>query len=124
MLRMVSTLICAGLRLTASGAATEEQIVQDLTANGSRTTRPFTVNDGWEVRWPDTNDLLCAKVSSIHNSIDSLKRQQSHGTHSGMLGFFVSHNTQVSSSDNQRHSTAPKPVLPRNTYIRLMVSTV
>lgn len=46
MLQMASTLVCARLLLTASGAAAEEQIVQELTANGSRITRPFTVNDG------------------------------------------------------------------------------
>jgi hypothetical protein len=37
--------------------AAEEAIVHQLTANGSRTTRPFTVKDGWEVRWTTTNDL-------------------------------------------------------------------
>lgn len=60
MLQMAGTLVCVGLRLTASEAAAEEQIIQGFTAEGSRTTRPFAVNNGWEARWPDTNDLVGA----------------------------------------------------------------
>lgn len=37
--------------------ATEEQVIQQLTANGSRTAQPFAVKDGWEMRWTATNDL-------------------------------------------------------------------
>ncbi len=55
--RLISTVLCVGLLLGGMALAAEEAIVQQLTANGSRTTRPFTVKDGWEVRWTTTNDL-------------------------------------------------------------------
>ncbi|MGZ8384172.1 MAG: hypothetical protein ACXWWE_09195 [Nitrospira sp.] len=55
--RLISTVLCVGLLLGGMALAAEEAIVQQLTANGSRTTRPFTVKDGWEVRWTATKDL-------------------------------------------------------------------
>ncbi|MGC4098635.1 MAG: hypothetical protein QM706_16100 [Nitrospira sp.] len=72
MLRMVSPLVCVGLLLTASGAAADEQIIQELTANGSRTTRPFTVKDGWEVRWTTTNDLSLFLLDAQGQQLEAL----------------------------------------------------
>jgi hypothetical protein len=57
MRRFITTVLGVGLLLGGIAFAEEEQIIQQLAANGSRTTRPFTVKDGWEVRWTSTNDL-------------------------------------------------------------------
>lgn len=39
-----------GLLLSGVVCAAEEKMVVELAEDGSRTTRPFTVTDGWEVR--------------------------------------------------------------------------
>lgn len=57
MYRLISAVLCGWLLLAGMAFAAEEQIVQELTGNGSRTTRPFTVSDGWEVRWTATSEL-------------------------------------------------------------------
>ncbi|BFU90112.1 MAG: hypothetical protein NTAFB01_12990 [Nitrospira sp.] len=45
------------LALAATAFAAVEQVVQQFSANGSRTTRPFTVKDGWEVRWTSEKSI-------------------------------------------------------------------
>lgn len=70
MRRLISTVLCVGLAARGMALAAEEEIVQQLTANGSRTTRPFTVKDGWEVRvWSSASDGtymdLAAKIDAF-----------------------------------------------------------
>src|SRR6185437_11141357 len=54
MYQLIGVLLCGWLMFTDVVLAEEEQIVMELTGNGWRTTRPFTVKDGWEVRWTAT----------------------------------------------------------------------
>ncbi|MCS6302323.1 MAG: hypothetical protein H8K07_01455 [Nitrospira sp.] len=51
MRRLINAVLCSGLLFVGATFAADEQVVQQFSANGSRTTRPFTVQDGWEVRW-------------------------------------------------------------------------
>jgi hypothetical protein len=44
--------------------AAEDTIVQQLSANGSRNTRPFTVRDRWEIRWDNKGPMLNITVRS------------------------------------------------------------
>lgn len=43
--------------LTFASAAWAEQIIAKESASGSRNLRPFTVQDGWEIRWDSTDHL-------------------------------------------------------------------
>ena len=36
--------------LAVPAYAADEQIIQQVSANGTRNLRPFTVKDGWEIR--------------------------------------------------------------------------
>jgi hypothetical protein len=72
MRRLMSTILCVGLLLGGVAFAAEEQIVQELTGNGSRTTRPFTVKDGWEVRWKATNELLLFLLDAQGQPLEAL----------------------------------------------------
>lgn len=38
--------------------AGEERVVQEFSGSGQHTTRPFTVDDGWEIQWDFTGDIL------------------------------------------------------------------
>lgn len=60
--------------------AAEEQIVQQLSANGSRTIRPFTVNDGWEVRWKTDKDVDIYLVDPNGDLVDKLASSDHAGT--------------------------------------------
>jgi hypothetical protein len=57
MYQLIGAVLCGSLLLSGVVLAADEQMVVELTGNGSRTTRPFTVKDGWEVRWTATNEL-------------------------------------------------------------------
>lgn len=46
------------IALAAPLFADDEQLVQRLSANGSRNMRPFTVEDRWEVRWENKGSML------------------------------------------------------------------
>lgn len=70
--RLLSTMLCGWLLFTGVGLAAEEQIVVELTGNGSRTTRPFTVTDGWEVRWTATNELSLFLVDAQGQPLEAL----------------------------------------------------
>lgn len=42
--------------------ATDELVVQEVSANGSRNLRPFTVKDRWEIRWRASGSVLTITV--------------------------------------------------------------
>lgn len=65
MSRPLSAVLCGWLILTGLAVAAEEQIVFSQSANGSRNTRPFTVQDGWLVKWDNKGAMLHV---SIHTS--------------------------------------------------------
>ena len=70
--RLISIVLCAGLLVGGIALAEAEQVIQQLTANGSRTTRPFTVKDGWEVRWTTTNDLSLSLLDAQGQPLETL----------------------------------------------------
>ncbi len=72
MYRLMSVVIGGWLLLAGLVVAAEEQLIQELTANGSRTTRPFTVNDGWEVRWTATNDFSFFLLDAQGQQLEAL----------------------------------------------------
>lgn len=47
----------------------DEVIVQQLTANGSRNTRPFTVKDRWEIRWENKGSVLTVAVRTAEGKL-------------------------------------------------------
>ncbi|ULA62939.1 MAG: exported protein of unknown function [Nitrospira sp.] len=44
-------LLCIALLSAAPSWAAEEHVIVTKSANGTRNTRPFTVQDRWELRW-------------------------------------------------------------------------
>ena len=40
----------------------EEQVLQQVSANGSRNLRPFTAKDHWEIRWDNKGSFLSISV--------------------------------------------------------------
>jgi len=72
MYQLIGVLLCGWLMFTDVVLAEEEQIVMELTGNGSRTTRPFTVKDGWEVRWTATNELSVFLVDVQGQPLEAL----------------------------------------------------
>lgn len=48
---MIRATLCSWILLAVTAFAAEEQIIQQFTGNGTRSTRPFTVQDRWELRW-------------------------------------------------------------------------
>jgi hypothetical protein len=70
--RLISTVLCVGLLLGGLASAADEQIVMELTGNGSRTTRPFTVKEGWEVRWTATNELTVFLVDAQGQPLEAM----------------------------------------------------
>lgn len=47
----------------------DETIVQQLSANGSRNTRPFTVKDRWEIRWENKGSILTVAVRTAEGKL-------------------------------------------------------
>lgn len=41
-----------------AGFTADEQVVFELSANGSRNTRPFIVKDRWELRWKLNGEII------------------------------------------------------------------
>jgi hypothetical protein len=70
--RLISTVLCVRLLLGGLALAADEQIVMELTGNGSRTTRPFTVKEGWEVRWTATNELTVFLVDAQGQPLEAM----------------------------------------------------
>lgn len=44
--------------LLVAGAVQAQKVVKTFSGNGTSTTRPFTVKDGWEIQWNLKNGLL------------------------------------------------------------------
>jgi hypothetical protein len=60
--------------------AADEQVIQQLSANGSRNTRPFTVKDAWELRWDAKSDLFSASLYTDKGEpVESLASQRKAG---------------------------------------------
>lgn len=72
MYRLISAMLCGWLLFTGVVFAADEQIVTELTGNGSRTTRPFTVKDGWEIRWTATNELSLFLLDTQGQALEAL----------------------------------------------------
>ena len=72
MYRLISVVLGGWLLLAGWAFASEEQVVTELTGNGSRTTRPFTVKDGWEVRWTATNELSLFLLDAQGQPLEAL----------------------------------------------------
>jgi len=72
MYRLISVVLGGWLLLAGVAFAAEDQIVVELTGNGSRTTRPFTVTDGWEVRWTATNELSLFLLDAQGQPLEAL----------------------------------------------------
>lgn len=72
MYRLISAVLGGWLLLTGVAFAAEEQIIAELTDKGSRTTRPFTMTDGWEVRWTATNDLSLFLLDAQGQPLEAL----------------------------------------------------
>lgn len=71
MYQLLGAVLCGWL-LSGVVLAADEQIVVELTGNGSRTMRPFTVNDGWEVRWTATNELTVFLLDAQGQPLEAL----------------------------------------------------
>jgi hypothetical protein len=56
--RLISATLCGWLLLTGGVLAAEERTVYTQSANGTRNTRPFTVQDRWELRWSAKGEKL------------------------------------------------------------------
>ena len=54
---MLHLLILLGSLLLPALSSAAEEVVFELSANGSRTTRPFTVQDRWEVQWTSDRSI-------------------------------------------------------------------
>ena len=72
MYQLIGAVLCGYLLLSGVVLAEEEQIVMELTGNGSRTTRPFAVKDGWEVRWTATKELSVFLVDAQGQPLEAL----------------------------------------------------
>jgi hypothetical protein len=48
--------------LSGNALGADEQIVQQVSGNGSRNLRPFTVKDHWEIRWDSKGPALNISV--------------------------------------------------------------
>jgi hypothetical protein len=57
-----------------------EKIVLKESANGSRTLRPFTVQDGWEARWESSADIALFLLNEKGDPIDSLASTRKAGS--------------------------------------------
>ena len=72
MYRLMSIVLGGWLLLAGMAFAAEEQIVTELTGNGSRTTRPFTVTEGWEILWTATNELSLFLLDAQGQQLEAL----------------------------------------------------
>ena len=72
MYQLIGAVLCGSLLLSGVVLAADEQMVVELTGNGSRTTRPFTVKDGWEVRWTTTNELSLFLIDAQGQPLEAL----------------------------------------------------
>lgn len=57
--------VLIGIFVLVTGLAGAEQIVQEISANGKRALRPFTVKDQWEIRWENRGAWLSISVLTL-----------------------------------------------------------
>ncbi len=60
-----------------------ERVVAAFEGNGSQATRPFTVQDGWEIRWDFSGDLLIINIYTETGSIVKASAANQDGSGSG-----------------------------------------
>lgn len=77
---LLSAIMLVGLICTAPAWSAEEQIVFTQSANGSRTTRPFTVADGWEVRWKADRSISIFTVARNGEAIAEIGSASAPGS--------------------------------------------
>lgn len=78
--RLLTLVLMGVLGLSGWAFAADEQNIQELTANGSLTTQPFTVNDHWEVRWKSTNDLSLFLLDAQGKQVEELGHSNGHAS--------------------------------------------
>lgn len=66
--------------LLFSSVSFAEQVIVKESASGSRNMRPFTVQDGWEVRWDSTDRLSIWLNDPKGNPIAEAGNQPKAGT--------------------------------------------
>lgn len=59
----------------ALGAA-DEQVLQQVSANGQRNLRPFTAKDKWEIQWDAKGTLLTITIFSADGKLSSVAATQ------------------------------------------------
>lgn len=64
-------LIAIVLMVAGPSWSADEVIVQQLSANGSRNMRPFTVKDRWEIRWENKGAVLAVAVRTAEGKLVS-----------------------------------------------------
>jgi hypothetical protein len=62
--------------------ADEGQVIQQVSANGLRNLRPFTVKDKWGIKWDSKGTLLTINIHSVDGELVSIAAMQ-QGTGSG-----------------------------------------
>jgi hypothetical protein len=77
---LLGVMVLLGSLCSAPAWAAEEQIVQQLSANGSRNTRPFIVQDRWEVQWKADKDLSVYLLDANGDLKDSIGSSKGAGT--------------------------------------------
>lgn len=78
---MTRWLWCFAVIFSLTLPAFAEEILQRESANGSRNLRPFTVKDGWELRWDAKGDRFSASLYSPNGEpVDSLASQHKPGS--------------------------------------------
>jgi len=55
-------LILLFVLLGSPGWSADEQIVQEVSGNGARNLRPFTVKDNWEIRWENKGTMITIAI--------------------------------------------------------------
>ncbi|MBS0178506.1 MAG: hypothetical protein JSR20_07060 [Nitrospira sp.] len=71
---------CLALVCALSSPASAEEVLQRESANGSRNLRPFTVKDGWELRWDAKGATFSVSLYKLNGDpVDQLASQQKPG---------------------------------------------
>lgn len=64
----------------SSGPAFAEEVVQQASASGTRNLRPFTVKDGWELRWTAAGPIFTAILHAQNGDpVDTIAVQTKPG---------------------------------------------
>jgi hypothetical protein len=62
-------------------AAGDGQVIQQVSANGQRNLRPFTVKDRWEIQWDSKGSLLTITIYKADGKLfDAAAMQQGPGS--------------------------------------------